>query len=285
MSLQSVVGQGILRIDGNRKGSVIGVVCNIHGNELCGRHAVQRLLEKHEIIKGALVIIDGNQEAALINKRYVEADMNRMFTAKQLKQKQAGNDLLRAQYLANIIPKLGLDMAIDFHSTSSETKYPFTVSFPGSEDMTGLCPAVGIFGWPGMVEGSLVEWMNNKGIPSVVVEGGQHVDERSIRVCEKTLLSVLSRHGLITLKKPLKLAAQKSFNVLERVMVGDHESFTFSRLYHSFDRLKAGELIATDKTGNYNAPTIKNLYILMPALQKNVSARLSRGAYYLIQRN
>lgn len=284
MSNQTVVGQGILRIEANRIGPVIGIVCNVHGNELCGRHAVQRALKKYDIQRGALVIIDGNQEAALINRRYIEADMNRMFTAKQLKQKNAGNDLLRAQYLAKIIPTLGLDMAIDFHSTSSETRYPFTVSFPGSEALTELCPAARIYGWPGIVEGSLVEWMNHKNIPSVVVEAGQHVAEKSTRVGEKTLLSVLSEHGLITLAKPLKIALQKTFRVFMRVMIGDHDSFKFTRQFHSFERLTAAELIARDKTGDYHAPNRKKLYILMPVLQKNVAARISRGAYYLMER-
>jgi succinylglutamate desuccinylase len=284
MATYTKAGHGILRIDGKRKGPAISVICNVHGNELCGRKGAQRVLQKHTIERGSLVLIDGNQEAALLNQRYVESDMNRMFTKDQLKQKKAGNDLLRAQYLAKVIPTLGLDMAIDFHSTSSETRYPFTVSFPGSEAITELCPAARIFGWPGIVEGSLVEWMNQQGIASVVVEAGQHVADKSVRVAEKTLLSILSEHGLITLKKPLKMSAQKTFKVIERVMVGDHDSFKFTRQYHSFERLTAAELIARDKTGNYHAPNMKKLYILMPSLQKNVAARLSRGAYYLMQR-
>lgn len=76
MSTLSVVGHGILRIDGKRKGPVIGVICNVHGNELCGRKAAQRVLQKHTIERGSLILIDGNQEAALLNQRYSTSAMS-----------------------------------------------------------------------------------------------------------------------------------------------------------------------------------------------------------------
>ncbi|MEM9277281.1 MAG: succinylglutamate desuccinylase/aspartoacylase family protein [Pseudomonadota bacterium] len=286
MNKAVVVGKGIVEINAGKKGPRIGIVCNVHGNELCGRKAVHKVLSKYEIQRGSLVLIDGNQEAALLNRRFVASDMNRMFTRKQLANKKADQDLLRAQYLAKTIPTLGLDHAIDFHSTSSETKHPFSVSFPGSEKLTALCPVVHIYGWPsvtGTTPGTLVEYMNTKGIPSVVIEAGQHVAEASIRVAEKTLLSALSHFKLISLKKPFRIPAQKKFEVFDQVMVGDAETFRFTRQYASFDRLKPGEKIAKDKTRSYEVPDEKGLSILMPALQKNVTDGTSPGAYYLMR--
>ncbi|MEM7215725.1 MAG: succinylglutamate desuccinylase/aspartoacylase family protein [Pseudomonadota bacterium] len=279
----TVLGKGIVRIKAKAKGPTIGIVCNVHGNELCGRKAVQRVLSEYEIRRGALVLIDGNQEAALLNRRFVGSDMNRMFTKKLLSKENPKQDLLRAQYLAEVIPTLGLDHAIDFHSTSTETRYPFTVSFPGSEQLTELCPVPRIYGWPGRVDGTLVEWMNKNGIPTVVVEAGQHFSNRAVNVAEKTLLSVLSHFGLIELKKPLKTKRQKTFEVVEGAMVGDAGTFKFTRVYGSFDELKSGEKIARDETKTYRAPDMEELQILMPALQKNVTDGTSPGAYYLIK--
>jgi len=281
--IYKTLGKGIVSIKGKKKGPTIGIVCNVHGNELCGRKAVHRVLEKYEIERGTLVLIDGNQEAALLNRRYVSGDMNRMFTKKQLNKKNAKDDLARAQYLAGVIPTLGLDYAVDFHSTSTDTKYPFTVSFPGSEVITDLCPMPRIYGWPGIVEGSLVEFMNKAGIPAVVVEAGQHFANNSVRVAEKTLHSVLSHFGIITLEKPIKLKKQKVFEVIENIAVGDAASYKFSKPYGCFDDLKPGEKIAKDKTKTYLAPKEKELQIMMPALQKNVTDGTSPGAYYLIR--
>ncbi|MGI9350369.1 MAG: succinylglutamate desuccinylase/aspartoacylase family protein [Rhizobiaceae bacterium] len=279
-----VVGNGIVRIDAEAKGPAIGVICNMHGNELCGRQAVHRILEKYEIKSGSLVLIDGNQEAALLNRRFVESDMNRMFTAELLAQKNPGQDLLRAQYLADVIPSLGLDHAIDFHSTSTETEYPFTVSFPRSEQLTELCPVARIYGWKGIIKGPLVEWMNDLGIPTVVVEAGQHVDKKSVDVAERTLISILSHHGLISLEKPFRMKAQNTFEVLEFVNFKDASTFRFKKVYASFDHLERGEVIANDSTRTYQVPDEEGLQILMPALQENVIKGISPGAYYLMRR-
>ncbi len=284
MTTKTAIGQGIVQIKARRKGPTIGIVCNVHGNELCGRNGVHRVLSKYDIERGSLILIDGNQEAALLNKRYVESDMNRMFTKEQLKTKNAQNDLRRAQYLAKVVPTLGLDYAIDFHSTSSETKYPFTVSFPGSEELTELCPAARIYGWTGVVPGTLVDYMNLKGIPTVVVEAGQHVAESSIKIAEKTVLSVLSHYKMIKPKKPVTFRKQPTFEVLEQVMVGHADSFKFTRQYSSFDKVAPGERIARDKKREYLVPQERGLYVLMPALQKNVTDKTSPGAYYLMKK-
>ncbi len=278
-----VVGQGIVRLTAEKEGPTIGVVCNVHGNELCGRKAVHRVLAKYEIERGTLVLIDGNPNAALLSKRYVASDMNRMFTKDQLTQENPEQDLQRAQYLAQELPKLGLDQVIDFHSTTSETPFPFTVSFPGTEEMTSLCPVPQIFGWTGVVVGSLIEWLCEQGVPAVVVEAGQHEAENSIDVAEQTLLSILSHFGLITPEEPVSFEKPPQYKVVERVMIGDHESFKFEKQYSSFEALKPGELIAKDKDGDYIAPTEDGFMMLMPSTQEHVDKRISRGAYYLMQ--
>ncbi|MCT4654330.1 MAG: succinylglutamate desuccinylase/aspartoacylase family protein [Cohaesibacter sp.] len=279
-----VVGEGIVRLTTNKTGPTIGVVCNVHGNELCGRKAVHRILAKYEIECGTLVLIDGNPNAALLGKRYVASDMNRMFTTDQLAQENPEQDLKRAHYLAKELPKLGLDQVIDFHSTTSETPYPFTVSFPGTEEMTSLCPVPQIFGWTGIVIGSLIEWLCKQNIPAVVVEAGQHEAESSIDVAEQTLLSILSHFGLITPEEPITFEKPAQYKVLERVMIGDHASFKFEKEYSSFEALEPGELIAKDKTGDYVAPQQEGLMMIMPSTQEHVEKRISRGAYYLMQR-
>jgi len=277
------IGQGIVSVKGKKNGPTIGIVCNVHGNELCGRKAVHRVLAKYEVERGTLILIDGNQEAALLKRRFVESDMNRMFTKKNLAKKNAKNDLLRAQYLAEVIPTLGLDYAVDFHSTSTDTKYPFTVSFPGSEIMTDLCPMPRIYGWPGIVEGSLVEFICKLGVPAVVVEAGQHFEKRAVNVAEKTLHSMLSHFGLITLEKPLKMKKQKNFEVTEVVKVGDAKTFKFTKPYNCFVGFKPGEKVAKDKTGIYTSPKEEGCQILMPASQEQITNGISPTAYYVMR--
>jgi len=280
----SVLGEGIVEVHSGKKGPRIGFVCNVHGNELCGRKAVHRVLKDYEIECGSLVLIDGNQEAALLNRRFVRSDMNRMFTDKQLAMKEAKHDLKRAQYLASVIPGLKLDQAVDFHSTSSEMKYPFSVCFPKAEHLAEMCPVVPIYGWPGIVKGTLIEWIIDHGVPSLVVETGEHFSTKAVNVAEQVVLSVLSHYELINLKAPLKQKKQPKFNVLEHVQVSHGETFTLGREYASFEKLSPGELIARDEKREYRVPEEKGLYILMPATQENVRKGVSPGAYYLMKK-
>ncbi len=279
-----VLGQGIVELAGRKKGPTIALICNVHGNELCGRKAVHRVLAEHEIEKGRLVLIDGNQEAALLNRRFVESDMNRLFTKKQLARKKGPVDLVRARYLTEIIPTLGIDHAIDFHSTSSQMKHPFSVCFPEAEHLADICPVVPIYGWPGIVKGTLIEWMISQGIPSLVVETGEHFSIKAVNVAEKVVVSVLSHYGLITPMAPVTLKRRPKFSVLEHVKVTHAESFTLTRSYASFDKLSAGELIAHDNEKEYRVPEDDGLYILMPAIQDNVRKGISPGVYYLMRR-
>ena len=277
-------GQGVVEIKTGIKGPRIGMVCNVHGNELCGRKAIHRVLKDHLIERGSLVLIDGNQEAALLDRRFVKSDMNRMFTDKQLSKANAKDDLARAQYLAQIMPTLKLDQIIDFHSTSSEMKHAFSVCFPEAQHLANMVPVVPIYGFKGIVKGTLIEWMIDQGVPSLVVETGEHYSTKAVNIAEQVVLSVLSHYGLITLKKPLKQKKRPSFEVLEHVQVRHAASFTLTREYASFDKLDAGELIAKDEKYEYRVPDEKGLYILMPATQSNVRKGVSPGAYYLMRK-
>ncbi len=284
MAQRKILGQGIVEIKAKARGPRIGLICNVHGNELCGRKAVHRVLKNYEIEKGSLILIDGNQEAALLNRRFVKSDMNRMFTEKQLCRNAPKGDLKRAQYLASVIPGLKLDQAIDFHSTSSQMKYPFSVCFPGAEHLAAICPIVPIHGWPGKVKGSLIEWMINQGVPSLVVETGEHFSTKAVNIAEQVVLSVLSHYELITLKARPKHKRLPEFKVCENVVVSDAGSFTLTRPYASFEKLSPNELIAHDKKREYRVPSGEGYYVLMPALQENVRNGISPGAYYLMQK-
>ena len=281
--MYKTIGTGIVEINSGKKGPRIGFVCNVHGNELCGRKAIHKVLSKHQIIKGSLVLIDGNQEAALLDRRFVTSDMNRMFTTRQLKKKNPKDDLVRAQYLANVIPDLKLDQAIDFHSTSSEMKHPFSVCFPQAEHLAEIAPVVPIHGWKGKIKGSLSEWMIGQGVPSLVVETGEHYSAKAVNIAEQVVLAVLSQYGLIDLKPP-NLKKRPKFRVLKNVNAVHATSFTFTSTYASFDEVAPNELIAFDDKHEYRVPDENGLHILMPAKQENVRNGTSPGVYYLMRK-
>ncbi|MEE9454632.1 MAG: succinylglutamate desuccinylase/aspartoacylase family protein [Paracoccaceae bacterium] len=281
----SVLGHGIVSIKSGNPGCTIGVLCNVHGNEPCGRTGLRQVLDSYPIENGTLVIIDANPEAALLDQRYVTADMNRMFTTELLAYRDPHHDLARAQYLSKLLPGLGLDCAVDLHSTSSATKFPFAVGFTGADPIIELCPIARISGWnETFMAGTLVEWLCKNGVPAVTVEGGQHRSQQAVEVAERVLLSVLSQFKLIRLEEPILSGTQKRFKIIEHVVVGDAASFKFSKPYASFDKLGPSDVIARDKTRKYLAPVDDGFSILMPGDQKAINRGKLSDAYYLIKK-
>ncbi len=284
MLTRSVLGAGIVSLNTHVPGKRVAAVCNVHGNEPCGRAGLQRVLDAHELRSGALIIIDANPEASLLDQRYVSADLNRMFTDTLLGQANPHHELARAQYLAKIIPELKLDYAVDIHSTSSATRFPFAVGFAGSEEIMRLSPTARISGWNAdFMAGTLVEWLCKQGIPTATIECGQHRAQEAVDVSERALLAVLSHFDLLDLASPLCKDPQESFEIKAQISVRDGPSFRFTKPYSSFDALLPGEITAYDSTGPYVAPDEPGFSILMPGDQKAINAGKAPEAYYLIQ--
>lgn len=219
----------------------------------------------------------------MIDERYVASDMNRMFTAEILAGDDTSHELARARYLAEVLPSLGLDYAIDLHSTSSPTKFPFAVCYEESEAIAAHCPVVRTMGWSSdVLPGTLIGWLCDQSVPAAVVECGQHTAAESVDIAERVLLSVLSGFGLIDAEVSGENAPTE-FEVTEKVMVADASSFHYTKSYESFDSLEPGELIATDSERQYVVPSESGYSILMPAEQRAINQGRAPGAYYLIR--
>ena len=244
---------------------------------------MQRILKSHAIKTGRLVLIEGNPEAHLISRRFVDTDMNRVFTYETLTSDSQNQDLARARYLTQVIPELGLDLAIDFHSVSSETAHPFTVCFKEAVELASLCMTPVIHGWEGIVVGSLCEWMCKIDIPTVVVEAGLHEAVEAVDQAERTLHSILSHHALIELDQPIEMPGFAEFDVLENVTIKDTKTFKLAKSYASFEKVEANQLFGTDKTGEYRIPAGDDYFLMMPSTQENIDSGITSSAYYLMK--
>lgn len=273
-----------MSLDTQVPGNTVAVICNVHGNEPCGRTGLRRVLDAHELRSGTLVIIDANPEASLLDQRFVFADLNRMFTDTLLAQQEAHHELARAQYLAKILPDLKIDYAVDLHSTSSATKFPFAVGFSGSDDIMRLSPTSRIYGWTSeLMAGTLVEWLCNQGVSTATIECGQHRAPAAVDVSEAAVLSVLSHFDLIRSEERPNLNLQLNFEIKAHIAVRDAPSFKYAKSFRSFDELAPGEPIAHDNSGPYVTPFEAGFSILMPGEQKAINEGRTPEAYYLIK--
>lgn len=116
--------------DGGRHPTHIVFGCMIHGNEYGSLPAAVRLVEalnSGEIRFGGRVsIFIGNPEAALEDRRYLEADLNRVFL-------DTGEDRHEDRRARQLMPILdAADVFLDFHQTILPTAQPFYI-FPWQE--------------------------------------------------------------------------------------------------------------------------------------------------------
>jgi len=70
------------RVRGNAPGPTLIVTAAIHGNEVAGVVAAERVLERidRSALRGELVVLAGNVAAMALGKRYQVKDLNRVWT-------------------------------------------------------------------------------------------------------------------------------------------------------------------------------------------------------------
>src|SRR4051812_48164568 len=76
--------QGVVRITSDVSGPRIAMFGGIHGDEVSGIHAIEKVLfdffgGKRALARGSLTLARANEQAIAAERRYVKHNMNRMF--------------------------------------------------------------------------------------------------------------------------------------------------------------------------------------------------------------
>ena len=119
------------------------IQCNglIHGNETGSLPAIVQIIEEFETNKrtfgGKISIILGNPEATILDQRFVEKDLNRLF----LKQNDSSHEGKRARTLMPILAEA--DLLIDLHQTILPSNEAFYI-FPNKKESLAWARALEI---------------------------------------------------------------------------------------------------------------------------------------------
>jgi predicted deacylase len=230
----------------------------VHGNEVCGTLAIQRVMT--ELDEGKLTLLCGhvefvpvaNPRAYKAGQRFIERNLNRYFRpAPEPKPYEAK--------LTNILCKMieVCDYFIDLHSTTAGG-LPFASVEGGEPEEDKLAAAMGaevlLFGWheayaaSGRVNTDPDESMGTTayarkyGAKAVLLECGQHKDPVSIEVAYKAILGALHYIGMINsdnVPAPSNPLALKTTRVIFR---GEGGSFTED--WGNFSPITAGQQVA-----------------------------------------
>ncbi len=200
-------------IKGDKEGSIMVFFAGIHGNEFAGVEALNRALKSinPSSVKGEIYGVYGNIKALQKKKRYIQSDLNRLWTSKQLKALIQKEDLtdeeIEQEDLLNFINQLLQTTHkpiyfIDLHTTSSKSLPFITINDALINRKFSNCfPLPVVLGIEEYLEGPLLSYLNTLGYVSLGFEGGQHEDPQAVKSCEAFVLLALDVLGYIKVFK------------------------------------------------------------------------------------
>ncbi|MDX5476992.1 MAG: succinylglutamate desuccinylase/aspartoacylase family protein [Cyclobacteriaceae bacterium] len=283
----------IAKVKGKQNGSTVLFFAGIHGNEHAGITALEKtlpMLESNQL-SGTVYGIIGNLKALQKNKRYVDEDLNRIWTKERIGQLERKPTLLDEEKemrdLLNLIQQILKDCNgpfyfIDFHTTSSKS-YPFITINDAliNRKFAMQFPVPIVLGIEEYLDGPMLSYINQKGYVAIGFEAGQHQDERSVSHTEAFIYLTLNFTGSIKKRNFPNLvqnydelnqssgALHKVFEIVYLHKIGQWDRFKMHVGFESFQVIRKGMDLAI-----HNDQIVKSPYtgrIFMPLYQSQGS--------------
>src|SRR5262245_44661323 len=122
--------QGVVSIDSNAAGPRVVMFGGVHGDEVSGVHAIEKLFYdlyggKRRLLRGSLTLARGNEAALTAERRYMKHNLNRMFKDEYGPEiDRTSYEYARAQELKPLLENC--DYFLDMHSAPT-AQAPFVV--------------------------------------------------------------------------------------------------------------------------------------------------------------
>lgn len=279
---------------GNEKGKTLIVFGGVHGNEASGVLAIHRALPKLENLKenfrGRIYLLAGNTRALNQGIRFIDSDLNRHFTVRNVNQNlpQTENETNLSEdieqkelltILLDILRTAGDEVyALDLHSTSADG-VPFgTVGDTlRNRHFAQKFPITFLLGIEEQLEGTILEYLNNRGAITLGFEAGQHFAESTINNHEALVWLAIVNAGILSQEEIPDFS--KHYQNLEKATGGkriveiryrhaitETDDFVMRQGFENFQFVERGQNLAEDKRGEVKAK--ETGMILMPLYQK-----------------
>lgn len=291
------------RFTGAYPGPLLIVLGGVHGNEPAGVEALSlifKMLEIEPVVNpdfrfcGRLVGLRGNIQALEAGARYIEQDLNRMFTPERiysLVRKPEGELKAEERELVDLVLTIDEEVTnympkemvlLDLHTTTAYGGI-FSIS---KDDERSIELAVELHApvVRGMLQGlqgttlHFIEHHRFDNIAStgVCFESGQHNEELSVNRAIAGVINCMRTMGCVRhedvenqhdrLLIEFSDGLPKVTELIYKHVIEPEDEFIMSDGYKNFQSINKGELLARDKKGDIYAP--EGGLILMPLYQK-----------------
>lgn len=288
-------------------GPLVFIIGGIHGNEPAGVIALQRVLESLATInpdfRGKLIGVRGNIPALQQQRRYIDCDLNRLWSTQEIQRIQALPDsaacnteereLLELLQVMeeNFAGEHEMKVLVDLHTTSASGGLFSIVSVKNefNHQLASALHAPVIFGLADSLSTTTNRFMDERNIRGLAFESGQHRDPRSIDLHESAIWLILEKCGCLsaddipefeTHHKRLIVASQylpHYVEVLYRHAIEPGDGFHMHPGFTNFHKIYKGEPLARDQEGEVICP--ETGMILMPLYQQQ-----GEDGFYVIKK-
>ncbi len=282
------------QLEGKTDGPTVVFFGGIHGNEPAGVKALEQVFTcLYEIpleIKGAIFGIRGNMPALLKKKRYIENDLNRLWSEAQIEQIEKkprsilGPEEMELLDLKQTLVALLQNQAppfyfIDFHTTSSKTLPFITINDALiNRKFSQQFPVPIILGIEEYLVGPLLSRMNQLGYVSLGFESGRHDEKAAIANnvaffwLTLVFTGILQKVNVPDFERAYRQLSESALNnsdfyeVVYRHVLHPHDAFTMLPGFKNFQKVSKGRLLAWQNEKKVQAQ--KNSILFMPLYQE-----------------
>ena len=277
-------------------GNTVVFIGGIHGNEPAGVVALQdvfQVIDKYQIpLYGKIRAISGNIEALKAQTRQIDIDLNRVWTREnidKLHYNRLDQSVVEYKAMSDIYGIIQEEIhatdnqlfILDLHTTSAPS-VSFSVTNIKSECMEFVrqYPFPSISGLTGFLDGTLLSYINDIGHVGLAYEAGMHRTENSLEKHRSFVWYSLVKTGIVkeedlpfaldyhehNLGRDWSSELPHSFKIISRYKISDNEGFKMEEGYDNFQRIRAGEILASNKEGEILSPY--DGHIFMPLYQE-----------------
>jgi len=234
----------IFQITSSQAGPTSIILAGVHGDEICGVKAVEKILPNIKINSGKVFWGYGNPRAIAVTKRFTEANLNRMFVDdNQLSTVDKNSyEYQRANFLKPYLDQA--EALLDLHASSVPDSRPFAICENNAKELVRFLPIdLIVSGFDEVEPGGTDYYMNKNGKIGICLECGYLDDTRSLDRAEKSIMAFLGTRGhLANTAEPQQ---QTVLRVYQKYYAKT-DNLTLTKQFNNFELIKKNQTICKD---------------------------------------
>lgn len=231
----------IFKKEGLLPGKTVAIFAGIHGNETVGLKALDVLQKELTVKAGVVYLVYGNPPAIDANKRFIEKNLNRLFTSENI---GTIYEDVRARELMKILDSC--DALLDLHSYNSNEGEAFAICEKNAYDLVGGMDLTIVMDASKIHGNSGIGYINSRGKIGLTLEcGTTNMAETFLPMALKSAYQFLRYFGCVD-REVENTPVKKKFIQAEKVIYKQNEEFAFVKEFKDFEKLLSDELFAFD---------------------------------------